>query len=50
MAIKQIKAVAEIPSEELDDWGLVESPISEQVRNLGCAGNRRKAYLTFKRH
>ena len=34
MAIKQVKAVAKIPSEELDDWGPVELPISEQVSLL----------------
>ncbi len=48
MAIKQIKAVAEIPSEELDDWGLVELPISEQVRNLGSAGNRPQGLPHFQ--
>tara|TARA_B110000196_G_scaffold317287_1_gene330155 strand:- start:277 stop:642 length:366 start_codon:yes stop_codon:yes gene_type:complete len=34
MAIKQVKSVANIPSEELDDWGPVELPVSEQVSNL----------------
>jgi hypothetical protein len=34
MAIKQVKSVADIPSEELDDWGPVEMPISEQVSQL----------------
>ena len=34
MAVKQIKAVADIPSEELDDWGPVELPVSEQVSQL----------------
>jgi uncharacterized cupin superfamily protein len=34
MAIKQVKSVADIPSEELDDWGPVELPISEQVSQL----------------
>ena len=34
MAIKQVKAVAKITSEELDDWGPVELPISEQVSQL----------------
>ena len=28
MAIKQTKDVADIPSDELDDWGPVELPIS----------------------
>lgn len=31
MAIKQTKDVAAIPSAELDDWGPVELPVSEQV-------------------
>ena len=48
MAIKQIKAVAEIPSEELDDWGPVQWPISEQVRNLGSAGNRSQGLPHFQ--
>jgi len=34
MAVKQVKNVAEIPSEELDDWGPVELPISETVSQL----------------
>ena len=34
MAIKQTKAVADIPSAELDDWGPVELPISDQVSQL----------------
>ena len=34
MAIKQVNAVAKITSEELDDWGPVELPISEQVSQL----------------
>lgn len=34
MAIKQVKSVAAIPSGELDDWGPVELPISEQVSQL----------------
>ena len=34
MSIKQVKAVADIPSAELDDWGPVELPISETVSQL----------------
>jgi len=34
MAAKQVKAVADIPSSELDDWGPVELPISETVSQL----------------
>ena len=34
MAIKQVAAVASIPSDKLDDWGPVELPISEQVSQL----------------
>jgi len=34
MAIKQIKSVADIPTEELDDWGPVELPVSEQISQL----------------
>ena len=34
MAIKQVKSVADIPSGELDDWGPVELPVSEQVSQL----------------
>lgn len=34
MAIKQIEAVANIPSHELDDWGDVELPISDQISAL----------------
>jgi uncharacterized cupin superfamily protein len=34
MAIKQINSVADIPTEELDDWGAVELPISEQISQL----------------
>ena len=30
MAIKKVKSVADIPSEELHDWGPVELSISEQ--------------------
>lgn len=34
MAVKQVVAVADIPSEELDDWGPVELPLSETVSRL----------------
>lgn len=34
MTIKQIKNVAEILSTELDDWGPVPKPISEQISKL----------------
>lgn len=34
MAIKHINNVANIPSTELDDWGPVPKPISEQVSQL----------------
>ncbi|MEM7361060.1 MAG: cupin domain-containing protein [Pseudomonadota bacterium] len=34
MAIKQVKDVSNIPSKELDDWGPVELPISEQISTL----------------
>jgi uncharacterized cupin superfamily protein len=34
MAIKQVKSVADIPTEELDDWGPVELPVSEQISQL----------------
>ena len=34
MAVKQVKTVASIPSNELDDWGPVELPISETVSQL----------------
>ncbi len=34
MAIKQVKNVADIPSEELDDLGPVPQPISETVSQL----------------
>jgi len=34
MAIKQVKNVAQIPSAELDDWGPVPKPISEQISQL----------------
>jgi len=34
MAIKQVKDVALIPSSELDNWGPVAEPISEQVSQL----------------
>lgn len=34
MSVKQTKAVADIPSHELDDWGPVGLPISEQVSQL----------------
>ena len=34
MAIKQVKSVADIPSNELDDWGPVPQPISEIVSQL----------------
>ena len=31
MAIKPLKNVADIPSEELDDWGPVPQPVSDEV-------------------
>ncbi|MFT4768599.1 MAG: putative cupin superfamily protein [Glaciecola sp.] len=34
MAIKQIIGVAEIPSSQLDEWGPVELPLSEQTSQL----------------
>ncbi|MCH7535651.1 MAG: cupin domain-containing protein [Bacteroidetes bacterium] len=34
MAIIQVKQAAAIPSEELEDWGPVPEPISEQVSRL----------------
>ncbi|GAB5413567.1 MAG: cupin domain-containing protein [Congregibacter sp.] len=34
MAVRQVNAVADIPSEELDDWGPVGLPISETVSQL----------------
>jgi hypothetical protein len=34
MAIKQVKNVAGISLEELEDWGPVELPVSEQVSQL----------------
>ncbi len=34
MAIKQEKDVANIPSSELDDWGPVPEPVSEQISQL----------------
>ncbi len=34
MAIKQVKNVADIPSSELDDWGPVPEPVSEQISHL----------------
>ena len=34
MAIKQIKSVADIPTEKLNDWGPVALPISKQVSHL----------------
>ena len=34
MAVKQVKAVADILSADLEDWGPVELPISEQVSRL----------------
>lgn len=34
MAIKQIKSVADIPTEKLDDRGPVELPVSAQVSQL----------------
>ncbi len=34
MAVKQTKAVATIPSSELEDWGPVELPASEIVSKL----------------
>ncbi len=34
MAIKQVKKVADIPSDELDDWGDVPEPVSEEVSHL----------------
>jgi len=34
MAIKQLKDVTNIPSSELEDWGPVSEPQSEQVSHL----------------
>ena len=34
MAIKPVQDVANIPSSDLDDWGPVPQPISEQVSQL----------------
>ena len=34
MAVKQVKDVANIPTSELDDWGPVPEPVSEQVSHL----------------
>ena len=34
MAIKQIKNVAEILAKDLDDWGPVPKPLSEQISTL----------------
>jgi uncharacterized protein len=34
MAIKQLKNVSNIPSSELDDWGAVPEPVSEQISQL----------------
>ena len=34
MAIKLVAAVANIPTAELDDWGPVPEPISEQISQL----------------
>ena len=34
MAIKQVKNVADIPSDELEDWGPVPQSISETVSHL----------------
>ena len=34
MAVKQVKNVADIPSDELEDWGAVPQPISETVSHL----------------
>jgi uncharacterized cupin superfamily protein len=34
MAIKQVKSVASIPSADLDDWGPVPKPVSDQVSHL----------------
>ena len=34
MAIKQVKNVADIPSQDLDDWGAVPEPVSEQISLL----------------
>lgn len=34
MAVKQTKAVSEIASSDLDDWGPVQLPISEQISQL----------------
>ena len=34
MAIKQLKNPAAIPSEDLEDWGPVEEPLSERVSQL----------------
>jgi len=32
--MKQVKGVADIPSDELDDWGPVQEPISEAVSHM----------------
>lgn len=34
MAIKHVKRVADIPSDDLEDWGPVPQPISERVSHL----------------
>lgn len=34
MAVKHLGAVASIPSNDLDDWGPVQLPISEQISQL----------------
>ena len=34
MAIKPVKDVANIPSNELDDWGPVQLPVSDQISQL----------------
>ena len=34
MAVKQAKNIAGIPSDELDDWGPVQEPISETVSHM----------------
>jgi hypothetical protein len=38
MAIKQVKNVADIPSHDMDDWGLVELLIFEQISQLRLSG------------
>ncbi len=59
MAIKPVKAVTDIPTEELDDRGPVELPISEEISLYFDENSKdtrevletvRKACLTFKRN